>query len=118
MAGSNIQSAQLPGRCEIRGREGSVRKDEAQEEDMWAEDEGGIKDDLRKGEFVPSVCVSSASNRRRTKGARGGEESRRKTYASFTPRNCFVNSHVNSIKIRCGPPFGSRSRVTMMSWYR
>jgi hypothetical protein len=41
---------------------------------MWAEDEGGIKDDLRKGEFVPSVHISSASNRRRTKGVLGGRE--------------------------------------------
>ena len=41
---------------------------------MWAEDEGGIKDDLRKGEFVPRVHVSGASNQRLTKVTLGEGE--------------------------------------------
>jgi hypothetical protein len=30
---------------------------------------------------------------------------------SFVPRNYFVNSDANSIKMLCGPPFESRSRA-------
>ena len=71
IARRDIQLADPLGRYETRSQECIVGKDEAQEEDMWAEDKGGIKDDLRKGEFIPSVCVSSASNQRRTKGAPG-----------------------------------------------
>jgi len=72
--GSNIQSAQLPGKHEIRGCEGSIGKNEAQEEDMWAKNKEGIEDNFKKEEFVPSVRVSSASNQRRTKRARREEQ--------------------------------------------
>jgi hypothetical protein len=37
------------------------------------------------------------------------------TYASFWPRYVFVNTRVNQIKSRCGPPSGSLASKTRMS---
>ena len=64
---------------------------------MWAKDQGRVEDDFGKDELDPRMRVSV----REDTNARGEcEADGQTTYASFAPRNCFVNSHVNSIKIR------------------
>ena len=57
----DIQLADPRGRCETRGQERIVGKDEAQEGDVQTEDQGRIKDDLGEYKRIPSFYVSRTS---------------------------------------------------------
>ena len=61
IARRDIQLADPRGRCETRGQERIVGKDEAQEGDVRTEDQGRIKDDLREYKRIPSFYVSRMS---------------------------------------------------------
>ncbi len=65
---------------------------------MWAKDKGRVKDDLRQDELDPKVYISTVQTR--DEHNRVEKKSGYKSYESFWPRNCFVNSHVNSMRIR------------------
>jgi hypothetical protein len=61
IAGRDLQLANPRGRHETRGQERLVGKDEAQEVDVGAEDQGRIKDDLGKWKCIPSFNISRIS---------------------------------------------------------
>jgi len=61
IARRDIQLADPRGRCETRGQERIVGKDEAQEGDVRTEDQGRIKDDLGEYKRIPSFYVSRMS---------------------------------------------------------
>jgi hypothetical protein len=61
IAGRDIQLVDPRGRRETRGQERIVGKDEAQEGDVGAEDQGRIKDDLREWKCILSFYVSRMS---------------------------------------------------------
>jgi hypothetical protein len=61
IARPDIQLADPRGRCETRGQERIVSKDEAQEGDVRTEDQGRIKDDLGEYKRIPSFYVSRTS---------------------------------------------------------
>lgn len=61
IARRDIQLADPRGRCETRGQERIVGKDEAQEGDVRTEDQRRIKDDLGEYKRIPSFYVSRMS---------------------------------------------------------
>jgi hypothetical protein len=61
IARRDIQLADPLGRCETRGQERIVGKDEAQEGDVRTEDQGRIKDNLGEDKRIPSFYVSRTS---------------------------------------------------------
>jgi len=61
IARRDIQLADPRGRCETRGQERIVGKDEAQEGDVRTEDQGRIKDDLGEYKRIPSFYVNRIS---------------------------------------------------------
>ncbi len=61
IARRDIQVADPLGRCETRGQECIVGKDEAQEGDVRAKDQGRIKDNLGEYKRIPNFYVSRMS---------------------------------------------------------
>jgi hypothetical protein len=61
IARRDIQLADPLSRCETRGQERIVSKDETQEGDVRTEDQGRIKDNLREYKRIPSFYVSRMS---------------------------------------------------------
>lgn len=61
IARRDIQLADPLGRCETRGQERIIGKDEAREGDVRAEDQGRIKDNLGEYKRIPNFYVSRIS---------------------------------------------------------
>src|ERR1700722_7711468 len=85
---------------------------DAEEEDVRAEKQARVEQGFRDGERMPST--TSASHLASTEACEHLAV-QLCTYASFWPRNVFVNSKVNQIRILCGPPSGSLASTSRIS---
>ena len=61
IARGDIQLADPLSRCETRGQERIVGKDEAQEGGVWTQDQGRIKDNLGEYKRIPKFYISRMS---------------------------------------------------------